>query len=107
MVKLLLILLASAIVMGASPISHHMSSMQTMHMGETTMSHQSNMDHGSMGEDPTGSCCDEIASFSVGCAFLIPQYGYIDFSGDSEPFLNTKPVVQPNYIETVTPPPKA
>lgn len=107
MAKLLLILLTSAIVMGVSPISHHMSSMQTMQMGETTISHQSNMDHGSMGEDPTGSCCDEIASFSVGCAFLIPQYAYIVFSGDSEQVLNTKPVVQSNYFETVTPPPKA
>ena len=107
MAKLLLILLISAIVMGVSPRSHPMLSMLTMPMDERTISHQSNMDHGSMGEDPASSCCDEIASFSVGCGFLIHQYVCIDCSGDSEQVVNTEPVVQSNYIETVTPPPKA
>jgi hypothetical protein len=107
MAKLLFVLLISAVVLGVFPRSQSMLSMPTMHMDEITISHQSNMDHGNMGEDSTGSCCDEIASFSVGCAFLIPQYAYIVFSGDSEQVLNTKPVIQSNYIETVTPPPKA
>ena len=84
-----------------------MLSMPTMHMEETITSHQSNVDHGNTREKSTESCCDEIASFSVGCAFLVPQYTTIDFSGDSEPVLSTKPVVQSNSIETVTPPPKA
>lgn len=106
MAKLLFVMLISAVVLGVFPRSHPMLSMPTMHMDEITISHQSNTDHGSMGEDSTGSCCDEIAPFSVGCVFLIPRYAYIDFSGDSEQVLNTKPVVQSNHIETVTPPPK-
>ena len=107
MAKLLFVLLISAVVLGVFPRSQPMLSMATMHMDEITISHQSNIDHGSVGEDSTRSCCDEIASFSVGCAFLIPQYACIDFSGGSEQVLNTRPVVQSNYIETVTPPPKA
>ena len=107
MAKLLLLLLVFAIVMGVSPRSHPMLSMPAMHMDERTISYQGNKDRGSVGEDSTGSCCDEIASFSVGCAFLVPQYASIDFSGDREPVLITKPVVQSNSIETVTPPPKA
>ena len=107
MAKLLLLLLVSAIVMGVSPRSHPMLSMPAMHMDEGTISYQGNKDRGSVGEDSTRSCCDEIASFSVGCVFLIPQYTTIDFSGGSEHVLNSKPVVQSNPIETVTPPPKA
>lgn len=107
MAKLLLILLASAIVMGVSPRSHPMLSMPTMHMEETTTSHQTNMDHGNMGENSTGSCCDEIAQFSIGCAFLVPQYACVDFFVDSKRVIHSKPAVQSIYIETVTPPPKS
>jgi hypothetical protein len=107
MARLMNIFLASLIVMGLFPITHPMFSMQAMHVDEATISHQSNMDHEGTGENSTGSCCDEIASFAIGCAFLVPQYAYTDLSGGSKRVINSKPVVQSIYIETATPPPKA
>lgn len=107
MAKLLFILLISATVMGIFPMTHPMFSMQGMNMGEITISDQSKIDHGSTAENATGSCCDEIAPFSISCAFLIPPYACIDFSGGSKRVINSKPVVQFIYIETVTPPPRA
>jgi len=107
MARIMFILLTSAVVMGLFPISHSMLSMQTMRMGEITISHQSDMDHESAGDNSTGSCCDEIAPFSIGRSFLIPQYVCVEFSGGSKRVIYSKPVVQSIYIETLTPPPKA
>jgi len=88
-------------------MSYPMMSMQATHMDDMILSQYGQMDHGSAGENSTGSCCDEIAPFSMICAFLIPQYAYIDLSGGSERVLNSSPVVQSIYIETAIPPPKA
>jgi hypothetical protein len=107
MAKLLLVLLISSIVTGLSPISHPMSSMQIMYGDEMGISYQSNMDHGNASENSMGSCCDEIAPFSIGCSFLIPQYACIDLSGDSNRVFYSSPLVHLIYIETITPPPKA
>jgi hypothetical protein len=106
MARLLIIFLTSAIVMGLSPTSHSMLSMQTMHMDEMTISNQSNMDQGSGKENSTGSCCDEMASISIGCFFLIPQCVCIDLSGGATRVLSSNSMAQSIYIVTVTPPPK-
>lgn len=107
MARFLFILLTSAIAMELFSISHPMVSMPTIHMDEMTISHQSNMEHGGAGSNSTGSCCDEIAPFSVGCAFLVPQYVFLDFSGGNNKVINSSPVVHSIYIKTLTPPPKA
>jgi hypothetical protein len=107
MARLLFILFIYTIVMGLFPLTHPMSSMQSMHMDEMTISHQSNMDHGGTGDNSTASCCDEIAPFSVGCALLVLEYTFFDSSGGSDKVINSNLVVQSIYIETLTPPPKA
>ena len=81
MTRILFVLLISAIVMGLSPMSHPMLSMPAMHITEVKILRQSNMDHGSAGDKSTGSCCNEIAQFSIGCTFLVPQYACIGSSG--------------------------
>lgn len=107
MARFLFILLTSAIAMELFPISHPTVSMPKMHMDEMPMSYHSNMEHGSAGDNSTGTCCDEIASFAIGCAFLVPQYTFVDCSGDNERVIDSNPLVQSIYLETLTPPPKA
>jgi hypothetical protein len=106
MARFLFVLFISTIVMGLFPLTHPMLSMQTMHTDELTISHQSNMEHSGAGNS-MGSCCDEIAPFSVGCALLVPEYTFFDSSGGSNKVINSDLVVQSIYIETLTPPPKA
>jgi hypothetical protein len=105
--KLLFFVLTFTLLMGLLPMSHPMMSMQTPHMEDMMLSQHGQMDHGSANENSTGSCCDEIAPFSISCAFLIPQYAYIDSSGGSERIWNSSPVVQSISIEAAIPPPKA
>jgi hypothetical protein len=93
--------------MGLFPISHPMSSIQTMHMDEVTISHQSNMEHGNSDKNSMGTCCDAIVPFYLGCGFLVPQYACIDFFGGSKRLISSNPLFQSIYIETLTPPPKA
>ena len=110
MAKLLFFVLTSAILMNFGPMSQPMSAMptmQTMRMEELKLSHQSNSEQGNMGENSTRSCCDEIAPFSVGCAFLVPELAGIDFAEGGKQVLSTNLVVQSISIETVTPPPRA
>jgi len=102
MAKLLFSVLTSAILMGLTPMSHPMSSMQTMHMDEMTISYQNNMEHESADKSSA-----EIASFAIGCSFLVPQYACIDSFGGSKQVINGNPLAQSIYIETLTPPPKA
>ena len=110
MAKLLLIVLSSAILMGLFPISHPMSAMPTMRamqMDEMTLSDQNNMEHERAGENSAGSCCDEIASFAIGCSFLVPQYAFNDLAEGGTHVISLNPVFRFVYIETSTPPPKA
>jgi hypothetical protein len=106
MARLLFILWIFALLMGLSPIANHMSFMQTMHMDEM-MSHQNNMTHESQRENSTGSCCDEIASFFIGCPFLAPQFTCDSLYGENKRIVNVTPIVQTIYTETAIPPPKA
>ena len=107
MAKIMFILLISAIAMDLFPTAHTMSSMRLTYMDETVVSYQGKMGHGSMKDNSMGSCCDEIAPFSMGCGFLMPQYACVGFSGESNRVLNSRPLAQSIYIETSTPPPKA
>ena len=107
MTKLLFVVLTSAILVGLSPMSHHMSVRQTMHMDEMALSYQSNIKQESAGENSTGSCCDEIASFAIGCSFLVPQYSGIDSFGGSIRVMISDPIVRSISLKTLTPPPKA
>ena len=107
MTRIIFVLLISVIVSGLLPMTHPMLSMQTILRDGMAISHQGKIDHGSAGDTSSGSCCDEIAQFSVGCSFLVPQYACIDSSGGSKRVVNSSPVAQFIYIETVTPPPKA
>lgn len=88
-------------------MAHPMSSMHAMQVDEMALSHPSNTEHERAGKNSTGSCCDEIASFAIGCSFLVPQYACMDLSGGSEQVINSNPVVQSIYLDTLTPPPKA
>ena len=106
MARFLFILYLSVIAMGLFPLTQPMSSMQTMHMDEMTISHQSKMERSGAGNS-MGSCCDEIAPFSVGCALLVPEYTFFDSFGGSNKVIIPNLVVQSIYIETLTPPPKA
>ena len=107
MAKLLFFVLTSAILMGLSPMSHSMSSMQTMHMDEMMRSYQNNVEHEKAGKTSTGSCCEEIASFAIGCSFLVPQYACIDLAEGSMQVISSIPVFRYIHLETLTPPPKA
>jgi hypothetical protein len=78
-----------------------------MQMDDMTISPQSNMEHGGAGDNSIGPCCDEIAPFSVGCALLVPECTFFDFSGGSNKGINSKLVVQSIYTKTLTPPTKA
>jgi hypothetical protein len=106
MARFLFILWIFALLRGLSPMSTHMSSMQTMHMDES-MSRQNNMTHENAEENSTGSCCDEIASFSIGCVFLVPQSTYNALYGENTRVLSLTPIIQITYLETAIPPPKA
>lgn len=107
MAKLLFVLLISAIAMELSPTVYPMSSMQLMYKDETVISYQGKMDHGSTEKNSMGSCCDEIAPFSMGCGFLIPQYPCVDLLRGSNRVTNSTPLLQSIYIEARTPPPKS
>lgn len=102
MARLMFVLLAFGIVVGLLSMTSTVLSMREM-----TMSHQGKMDHESGGEIFTGSCCDQIVAFCVGCVFLVSQYVCNHLCGDSQLIINSKPIVQYIYAETITPPPKA
>ena len=106
MARFLFILWIFALLIGILPMSHLMSFMQTRHMDEM-VSPKNNMTHKSAGENSNGSCCDEIASFSVGCVFLVPQFTYGAFYGENKRIVSVIPFVQIAYIKTAIPPPKA
>ena len=107
MTRLLLILLTFALLIGLSPTSNHMFAMQTMQIDEMTMSQHRDMADDSAGENSTMPCCDEIAQFSISCAFLVPQFAYVVISGGSERVGYSAPLIQSIYIEILAPPPKA
>ena len=85
---------------------NHMSFTETMAMDEMISEH-SNMRDQSARENSSGSCCAELTSCAIGCAFLLPQYIHLSLSGGSTRVVISNPAVQTICIETATPPPKA
>ena len=104
-VNLFSIVLASAFLIGSLPMSMHMSS---MHMDGQTISviavSETNITSGNMNSARSESCCDVICPFSI---FLVPQTVYGILYGDNKQVVNSNPVIQLIYLESIAPPPKA
>ena len=107
MSKTLFLVLASAVLIGFSPMYNHMSSMPGMKMDAMAVSNHSNMAHESADDHTASSCCDAITLCSLGVDFLVPQSATIASYGDSKRVVSSAPTVQPIYIKTLSPPPKA
>jgi len=111
MSRIVLIALTFALLIGLSPLSIHMSAMQTMGVDAAMMSQmvssQGKTTQDNAGDNSTEKCCDLIATFAVSCAFLVPQCAYIGLSGGSELVGISTPLNQSIYTKTVSPPPKA
>ena len=108
--NLLSIALGYTLVIGSLPMPNPMVFMQAMRM-DTALTSQTSVSQNSptknAGDIPSMPCCDAISAYSMACGFLVPQYAYMTRSGDSNRVVNSNPIVQPIYIETVSPPPKA
>lgn len=107
MPRMLFIVLTIALLIGLSPLSDHMLSMPGMKMDVMAASNQSNMAHESRDEHSTSSCCDAITPCSLGLDFLASQPVNIGSYGGSKRVASSHPTVQPIYIKTLSPPPKA
>ena len=109
-VKLLSIALGYALVVGLLPISNYMVSMQAMRMDAASTSQTSvsqNNPAKNAGGGSAGPCCDGIGSFSLTCAFIVPQSSCVTINGGSERVGYSTPLIQSIYIEAVIQPPKA
>jgi hypothetical protein len=104
-VHLFSIALASALLMGALPMTSHMSSMRMDRemVSERAVS-ETNIVSGNMNATSSESCCDVICPFSI---FLVPQFAYAATCGDKKQVVNSDPLIQSIYIESAVPPPKA
>ena len=107
---LLNIFLGFALLIGLSPISNYMLSVETLYI-DAAMTSQMVSSQGKTDQDNEGDnsalCCDVIAPFSIACAFLVPQCTYVGLSGGSERVGISAPLIQSIYIKAVIPPPKA
>ncbi|MCI0553730.1 MAG: hypothetical protein L0287_22510 [Anaerolineae bacterium] len=104
MARMLLLILTSGLLIGVLPTSNHM----TVQMDEMAASRHGKMaDENSAGDRSTMPCCNELAQTFTGCAFLVPEYGYVAISGGSERVGYSIPLIQTIYIEILAPPPKS
>jgi len=103
--KLLYVALGSALLLTLLPMPKHASSMQAMLM-DTTSSSQAYAAQGNVGGHSTASCCDAMGSFSLACDLIVSQANYTAPCGDGKRVVNSAPIVQSNYVEALTPPPK-
>jgi hypothetical protein len=103
MARILLFILAFALLIGSSPLSNHMTSPM-----DAMMTQHGNMaGENGAGEKSTMPCCNEVAQFSISCAFLVPEYGHIELSGGSVRVGISTALVQSIYLKAQSPPPKA
>jgi len=102
-----LIVFTFALLIGLSPISNHVSSMQLMPIDDMATSHEGAMDRGDEGRAASGSCCDEMAQFDAGCAFLAPQLDCIGLNWGNERVAYSSLVVRLFDPKSIVPPPKA
>ena len=107
MARILFIALTFALMIGLSPLSNHMLSMPGMKMDAMAASNGSNVAHESADEHSASTCCDAITPCSLVVDLLFPQFADIALYGDSERVANLTLTVQPIYIKTLSPPPKA
>ena len=107
MSRIVIVALAIALLIGWSPLSNHMLSMQGMKMDVMAISNQSNMTHESADEHSTSSCCDAITPCALVIDLLFPQIANITLYGDSEGIASSALTIQSIYIKNLSPPPKA
>ena len=108
MPRILFFVFAFALLTGWSPLSNPMLSMPGMKM-ETmaAASNQGNMAHESADDHSTLPCCDAINLCSLGVEVLVAQPANIASYGGSKRVASSALTVQPIYIKTLSPPPKA
>ena len=104
-VRLLSIALASALLIGALPMTSHMPSMRTdgKMVSEMAVS-QTNITSGNMNASSSEACCDVICPFSI---FLVPQAAYAVLYGENRQIVNSDHTIHSIYLESIVPPPKA
>jgi|SRR5688572_23323674 len=107
MPKIVITVLAIVLLIGLSPRSNHMLSMQGMKMETMSALHQGNMAHKSADEHSTSTCCDAITPCSLVVDLLFPQFATIGLNGDSERVASSALTIQSFYIKNLSPPPKA
>jgi hypothetical protein len=84
-----------------------MLSMPGMEMETMSALHQGNMAHESADEHSTLPCCDAITPCSLAVDFLFIEPDTIASYGGSKRVASSALLVQPIYINTLSPPPKA
>jgi len=104
--KLLSIALVFLLLVGLSPMSNHMLSMQMVSM-DAMMDSQSHTVPADAGNQAPGSCCDAMGPSSLGCDFMVSQSACVALYGGDARIANLAPVIQTIYIKAVPPPPKA
>jgi len=104
--KLLSIALVFLLLVGLSPMSNHMLSMQMVSM-DAAMDSQSYTVPADAGDPAHDSCCDAMGTSSLGCDFMVSQSACAALYGGGERVANLTPVIQTIYIKAVPPPPKA
>jgi hypothetical protein len=103
-IHLFSIALAAAFLVGSFPMSNHMASMaMNQKMVSKMAAAQANLAPGNVNKT-SESCCDVICPFSI---FLAPQTAYAVLYGDNKQVVNSNPVIELIYIESIAPPPKA
>jgi hypothetical protein len=105
--RILVAVLTIALLIGLSPRSNHMLSMQGMKMDVMAASNQSNMDHEGGDKHSASSCCDAVTPCPLGLDFLTSQPANIASYGGSKRVASPPPTVQSIDIKTLSPPPKA
>lgn len=107
MARLLFTAWTFALLIGLFPLSNHMVSMPGMEMDAIAVSNQSNMAQERADEHSTSTCCDAITPCSLAIDILVSQTATIASYGGSKRAVSSAPTVQPIYIKTLSPPPKA
>jgi hypothetical protein len=105
--RILFAVLTIALLMGLSPLSNHMLSMQGMEMNTMSAPNQDNMAHESADDHSNSSCCDAITPCVLVVDLLFPQFANIALYGDSERVARSALTIQSIYIKNLSPPPKA
>ena len=106
--------LAYVLLIGLLPMSNDMLSMRTsagqatdLALAAQSSALQNYATEKNAGESSSVPCCDSMGSFSMACAFIIPQFSNSTARGGSDRIGFAVPVYRSINIEAVSPPPKA